>query len=176
MKYMNTSAVQNVFAGLRPAVVGLLAAAALLLMTEENFSSPSSTHGSLALASFSSPPFAGTKFLKIHTYDRLCCRCRGTIAVLGKMKGEKRKNWKVVRWRVKRWKNENVKGWKDGEVANANKAFGLTPLPCSKIKRMKKELTCRKRIWRLIKMQNNRGGEESLMPILHQEAYSSEID
>ncbi len=56
MKYMNTSAVQNVFAGLRPAVVGLLAAAALLLMTEENFSSPFINHGSLALASFSSPP------------------------------------------------------------------------------------------------------------------------
>lgn len=41
MKYMNTSAVQSVFAGLRPAVVGLLAAATLLLCNEENFNSPS---------------------------------------------------------------------------------------------------------------------------------------
>ena len=40
MKYMNTPTVQNVMSGLRPAVVGLIAAAALLLMTPENFSSP----------------------------------------------------------------------------------------------------------------------------------------
>ena len=41
LKYMKTSAVQSVFTGLRPAVVGLLAAATLLLCTKENFSSPS---------------------------------------------------------------------------------------------------------------------------------------
>lgn len=41
MKYKEHPYVENVFKGLRPAVVGLLAAAALLLMTEENFSSPS---------------------------------------------------------------------------------------------------------------------------------------
>lgn len=41
MKYKDHAYVENVFKGLRPAVVGLLAAAALLLMTEENFSSPS---------------------------------------------------------------------------------------------------------------------------------------
>ena len=40
MKYMNTPVVQSVFAGLRPAVVGLLGAATLLLMTPENFSAP----------------------------------------------------------------------------------------------------------------------------------------
>ena len=39
MKYMNTEPVQNIFSGLRPAVVGLLAAASLLLMNEENFGS-----------------------------------------------------------------------------------------------------------------------------------------
>ena len=39
-KYMNTPTVQNVFKGLRPAVVGLLGAATLLLMTPENFSLP----------------------------------------------------------------------------------------------------------------------------------------
>lgn len=41
MKYKNHPYVENVFVGLRPAVVGLLAAAALLLMTAENFGSPS---------------------------------------------------------------------------------------------------------------------------------------
>ena len=41
MKYMQTHTVQSVFIGLRPAVVGLLAAATLLLMTPDNFSTPS---------------------------------------------------------------------------------------------------------------------------------------
>lgn len=41
LKYMRTNTVQSVFMGLRPAVVGLLAAATLLLCTKENFSSPS---------------------------------------------------------------------------------------------------------------------------------------
>ena len=40
MRYMKTAAVQSIFAGLRPAVVGLLAAATLLLCTRENFSTP----------------------------------------------------------------------------------------------------------------------------------------
>ena len=39
LKYMESAVVQNVFMGLRPAVVGLLLAAALLLMNPENFSS-----------------------------------------------------------------------------------------------------------------------------------------
>ena len=41
LKYMKTDAVQSVFSGLRPAVIGLLAAATLLLCTKENFSTPS---------------------------------------------------------------------------------------------------------------------------------------
>jgi chromate transporter len=40
LKYMHTVAVQSVFNGLRPAVVGLLTAATLLLCTKENFSAP----------------------------------------------------------------------------------------------------------------------------------------
>lgn len=40
MKYMKTQTVQSVFTGLRPAVVGLLAAATLLLCNRENFSTP----------------------------------------------------------------------------------------------------------------------------------------
>lgn len=40
MKYKNHPAVEQTFMGLRPAVVGLLAAASLLLMNAENFSTP----------------------------------------------------------------------------------------------------------------------------------------
>ena len=40
LKYMKHPTVQSIFAGLRPAVVGLLAAATLLLCTPENFSTP----------------------------------------------------------------------------------------------------------------------------------------
>ena len=41
IKYMKTNTVQSAFLGLRPAVVGLLGAATLLLMTTDNFSAPS---------------------------------------------------------------------------------------------------------------------------------------
>ena len=41
MKYRNHPSVENVFSGLRPAVVGLLLAATLLLMNRENFGSVS---------------------------------------------------------------------------------------------------------------------------------------
>lgn len=41
LKYSHHPAVEAVFSGLRPAVVGLLASAALVLMSSENFSSPS---------------------------------------------------------------------------------------------------------------------------------------
>ena len=40
LKYQKHPAVEAVFSGLRPAVVGLLASAALILMNTENFSSP----------------------------------------------------------------------------------------------------------------------------------------
>lgn len=41
MKYMNTPTVKSIFTGLHPAVVGLLAAATLLLLSPEDFSTPS---------------------------------------------------------------------------------------------------------------------------------------
>lgn len=40
LRYKDHPAVADVFAGLRPAVIGLLAAAALLLLTPDNFSTP----------------------------------------------------------------------------------------------------------------------------------------
>ena len=43
MKYSKHGSVEAVFKGLRPAVVGLIASAVLLLMTEENFGSPTET-------------------------------------------------------------------------------------------------------------------------------------
>jgi len=67
MKYMKTSAVQDVFAGLRPAVVGMLGAAALLLITEENFSSPLTHPWQFWVSVFLfAATFIGTKFLKIN--------------------------------------------------------------------------------------------------------------
>lgn len=43
MKYSKHPMVENIFKVLRPAVVGLIASAALLLMPEENFGSPTET-------------------------------------------------------------------------------------------------------------------------------------
>lgn len=67
MKYMKTTAVQSVFAGLRPAVVGLLAAATLLLCTSDNFSSPAQNgwHFGISLFIFAFT-FIGTLILKIN--------------------------------------------------------------------------------------------------------------
>ena len=43
LRYMHSRTVESIFAGLRPAVVGLMLAAVLLLSNEENFGSPSSS-------------------------------------------------------------------------------------------------------------------------------------
>ena len=40
MTHKDSPIVKNIFAGLRPAIIGLIAAAALLLMNKENFGSP----------------------------------------------------------------------------------------------------------------------------------------
>lgn len=73
LKYMNTPLVQSVFRGLRPAVVGLLGAATLLLMTEENFSSPTQSPWQfwISVALFVAT-FVGTKFLKINPIRMIC--------------------------------------------------------------------------------------------------------
>jgi chromate transporter len=67
LKYMHTTEVQAVFRCLRPAVVGLLAAACLLLMTEDNFSSPmkDSWHFWISVFLFVAA-FIGVKFVKIN--------------------------------------------------------------------------------------------------------------
>lgn len=73
MRYMNTAAVQNIFAALRPVVVGLLAAATLLLMNEENFSLPSVSPWQfwISVALFAAT-FVGTKFVKINPIKMIC--------------------------------------------------------------------------------------------------------
>lgn len=67
LKYMNHPAVENAFTGLRPAVVGLLAAATLLLMTPENFSTPSYNPWQfyISVALFVAT-FVGTKWVKVN--------------------------------------------------------------------------------------------------------------
>ena len=67
LKYMRSPLVQNIFTGLRPAVVGLLAAATLLLCNAENFSSyaESKWHFFISIGLFAAT-FIGTKVLKIN--------------------------------------------------------------------------------------------------------------
>lgn len=67
MKYMHTRAVTSVFTGLRPAVVGLLAAATLLLMTPDNFSTPKKNPWQFFISCFLfAAAFYGVKVMKIN--------------------------------------------------------------------------------------------------------------
>ncbi len=67
MKYMNTPTVNDIFSVLRPTVVGLLAAATLLLMNEENFSSISTNPWRFWISvGLFIATFIGTKFMKIN--------------------------------------------------------------------------------------------------------------
>ena len=66
MKYSKHKNVENVFRLLRPAVVGLIASAALLLMTEENFGSPTESplQFGVSVALFVAA-FVAMKFFKV---------------------------------------------------------------------------------------------------------------
>lgn len=66
MKYMKTATVQSVFKGLRPAVVGLLAAATLLLLTPDNFSTPDNPWYFGITTAIFIVTFIATYFLKIN--------------------------------------------------------------------------------------------------------------
>lgn len=73
MKYMQTPTVKSVFTGLRPAVVGLLAAATLLLCNEENFSSPSANPWQFGVSIFLFlATFVGTMWMKINPIRMIC--------------------------------------------------------------------------------------------------------
>ena len=73
LKYMNTAAVKSVFAGLRPAVVGLLAAATLLLCNADNFFTPYSDPWRffISVALFLAAAF-GTGYLRINPIRMIC--------------------------------------------------------------------------------------------------------
>lgn len=73
IRYMKTQTVQSVFAGLRPAVVGLLAAATLLLCNAENFSTPAvnSWQFFISVALFAATAF-GTGYLRINPIRMIC--------------------------------------------------------------------------------------------------------
>lgn len=75
IKYMQTRTVQSIFAGLRPAVVGLLAAATLLLCTRENFSMPTENPWQFWISVFLFiAAFIGVKVVKINPI-RMICYC-----------------------------------------------------------------------------------------------------
>ena len=67
MRYMGTPAMKSIFFVLRPTVVGLLAAATLLLCTPENFNTPSFSpwHFWISIALFVAT-FVGTKWVKVN--------------------------------------------------------------------------------------------------------------
>ncbi|MDO4159636.1 MAG: chromate transporter [Prevotellaceae bacterium] len=81
LKYMNTPSVQNVFSGLRPAVVGLLGAATLLLMTSENFNTPDINPWQFWISCFLfAATFVGTWFFKINPIRMICfCAAAGLV-------------------------------------------------------------------------------------------------
>lgn len=67
LKYQKHPAVEAVFSGLRPAVVGLLASAALVLMNAENFSSPrEDSYSFLVSIGIFLVAFIGTKKYKVN--------------------------------------------------------------------------------------------------------------
>jgi chromate transporter len=73
MKYMKTRTVRSIFTGLRPAVLGLLAAATLLLCNRENFSTPMENPWQffISVALFAATAF-GTGYLKINPIRMIC--------------------------------------------------------------------------------------------------------
>ena len=71
-KYMNTTAIQSIFIGLRPAIVGLVGAAALLLMNQENFSSPADPWRFYISIALFLATFFGVKFVGINPIRMIC--------------------------------------------------------------------------------------------------------
>lgn len=73
MKYMKTRTVQHVFTGLRPAVVGLLASATIMLLDKENFSTPSVNLWQFIISILLfAATFVGTMWIKINPIRMIC--------------------------------------------------------------------------------------------------------
>lgn len=67
MRYMKSRVVQSVFDGLRPTVVGLLAAATIMLLNKENFGSPVDTTWQFIISVLLfAATFYGTLFVNIN--------------------------------------------------------------------------------------------------------------
>ncbi len=79
LRYRERPLVKSVFAGLRPAIVGLIAAAAIGLMTEDNFGSPltSPLHFGISVALFA------LGFVAVYRYRRSPLLVLAVAAVLG---------------------------------------------------------------------------------------------
>lgn len=81
LKYQKHPSVEAVFSGLRPAVVGLLASAALVLMNSENFSSPKEDIYSFVISCLIFlVTFIGTKKYKLNPIGMIvACGIAGLI-------------------------------------------------------------------------------------------------
>ena len=81
MKYMHHHSVESVFMGLRPAVVGLLAAATLLLCTADNFSTPTTDWWQFMVSCLLFiAAFIGVMFVKINPIRMiLYCAIAGLV-------------------------------------------------------------------------------------------------
>lgn len=81
IKYRETDLVDTMFSLLRPTVVGLIAAAALILMTPENFSTPSINPWQFYISIFLFvAAFMGTQFFKINPIKMIIvCATAGFI-------------------------------------------------------------------------------------------------
>ncbi|MGN0281812.1 MAG: chromate transporter [Prevotella sp.] len=83
LKHMNTPAVKAVFGGLRPAVVGLLGAATLLLLTPDNFSLPSVNPWQFWISCFLFvATFIGTYCVKINPIRMIFYSALAGVALL----------------------------------------------------------------------------------------------
>lgn len=81
MRYMHHRSIESMFQGLRPAVVGLLAAATLLLMTRDNFSTPIENPWQFCISCFLfASAFIGVYQMKINPIRMICyCAIAGLI-------------------------------------------------------------------------------------------------
>ena len=72
-KYWNHPATRDILSGLRPTVVGLIAAAALLLMTPDNFGSPVTSPWQFGISIFLfAAAFIGTQTFRINPIRMIC--------------------------------------------------------------------------------------------------------
>ncbi len=81
MRYMHHHTIESMFQGLRPAVVGLLAAATLLLMTSDNFSTPKEDLWQFCISCFLfAASFYGVMMMKINPIRMICyCAVAGLL-------------------------------------------------------------------------------------------------